>query len=424
MHAYSIIEECNKAKIPINANNCIIEFNLSTGNVLSFGGIRKGEFEGNPDIAGVGVFRAFMVLSIFVSAMGVFLAIKYPVPNYASMVLIRPPRKPNRYLTAMEWSNTFHVVVDDVILSSADTQLLLILAFGAAYYSTAQCSISLYHYIIAYHMVLVGMLTSVLAFVLVRSPFKSFLSSLARLAIMIFCEIVMLLSLGLIESKPVKENELQANTPGNGQKDSFLILPAYCLLDSSIDPVSNLTDEQRQHLTNTGHRRDIIHQIYVIAGMLVLLVFIPLVIGFWKYTQRHVKAADAALFPNHTEDQNATAKVRFFLSSFIKGIMWGLCLGFIIWNWITIVNLRNWIDTNDWLNKEKGNPERGLEGIGQLAPLAALGAGCFTFSNGLWEIIKTKSLFKYLGGDYSNSHERLTDDSFELQPMAPQTSRV
>jgi hypothetical protein len=91
----SIIQECRKAGIAFNASSCIIEFN-STGHVVSFGGIKSGEFNGDPDIAGAGVsilainllgvssnkvsrwikvFRAFMLLSIFVTAMGIILAI-------------------------------------------------------------------------------------------------------------------------------------------------------------------------------------------------------------------------------------------------------------------------------------------------------------------------------------------------------------
>jgi hypothetical protein len=40
--------------INITAANCTIEFD-SSGNVVSFAGVGKGEFEADPDIAGYGV---------------------------------------------------------------------------------------------------------------------------------------------------------------------------------------------------------------------------------------------------------------------------------------------------------------------------------------------------------------------------------
>lgn len=146
----------------------------------------------------------------------------------------------------MKYSEKVHDLVDDLVLSSADAQLILIIAFGASFYSISQCSVLLYHYYVAFHIVLVGLVTSVLAFVLVRSPYKSYFSSLARIVLfgISIATLLQTKDVRMLEDNDVAA--MQGHLPTETQKDSLIILPAYCILERSVNPFFNLTDDQKR----------------------------------------------------------------------------------------------------------------------------------------------------------------------------------
>ncbi|KAH8587902.1 hypothetical protein B0O99DRAFT_601274 [Bisporella sp. PMI_857] len=411
----SIIQECRKAGIAFNASSCIIEFN-STGHVVSFGGIKSGEFNGDPDIAGAGVFRAFMLLSIFVTAMGIILAIA----RGASFVCSYKERKQYKYVHSVEWSNTCHVILDNFILSSADTQLLLVLAFGFAFYSTSQCEISLYHYFVTYHMALVGLATSILAFILARNPFRSFFSSIVRLAAIGFCLIPLLSNLGIPEVKNPEIQKALKKIPKVSQKDSLLILPAYCVLEASNNPFSDLTTNQKEHLNNTGRMRHVrAHNILLlVVWSLTSLAFI--LTCFWNYGEYDDENTEEAGDPDAgLKSQDIEDKNKLIFRSVARITVWVICIYVIIWNWINIGNLRKWIDRGDWLNKDNGgNPESKLQGIGQIAPLAALSAGAIAFLDGVWDKAKERRCCRFFNQDLKDERRSQRINKFiELQPL-------
>ncbi|KAK4127810.1 hypothetical protein N657DRAFT_228740 [Parathielavia appendiculata] len=143
----------------------------------------------------------------------------------------------------MRYCNKLHDLVDDLILSYADAQLLLLLTFGGVFYSTYQCSVSLYHCFVAFHMGLVGLATSILVLVLVRIAHQPYLSSLARVAILGACiygmdtTTVMELEAREDGSPQNKVEAVQGWTPVDGQVDDFILLPAYCILeDFKVNP--------------------------------------------------------------------------------------------------------------------------------------------------------------------------------------------
>jgi hypothetical protein len=109
----------------------------------------------------------------------------------------------------------------------------------------------------------------------------------------------------------------------------------------------------------------------------------------------------------------------------VKGLIWACSVVLILWNWITIVTLRRWVHRSGWLNKEEGNPENEVRGIGQLAPLVALGTVGFTLLNGVWAVVKGYSLFSHCNGeDDDNGRRSAAGNSFQMQPVAnwPSTS--
>ena len=67
---YSVTNGCTAKDAGFTAAKCAIEFDPS-GQVKSFGGIQRGQFEGDPDIAGQGVLLAFLIPGCIVCFLGI-----------------------------------------------------------------------------------------------------------------------------------------------------------------------------------------------------------------------------------------------------------------------------------------------------------------------------------------------------------------
>jgi hypothetical protein len=297
------------------------------------------------------------------------------------------------------------------VLASADTQLLLILAFGLSFYATSQCSISLYHYLVAHHIVLVGLATSVQAFVVVRSPLKVLVTSIARLVVMSICLAQLFAIKGAIAS--LKPNLAKGQTgvldtiPSRGQQESLLLLPAYCILHESFNPFLNLTSFQAEKLRNKGIQRGAVSQNYIILMLIALLMLVLLSATIQKCWRRDKPVREK------------WEKRLFWIKTAIKFSGFMTCLVLTIFNWIIILRLRNWMNQNEWLNDDPSNPENGVKGFGQYAPLASLGTVFVTLFNGLSGGLLKKWSWLYRGDDDFEDNDdgkSVSSDSFEMLP--------
>jgi hypothetical protein len=430
----STLETCYKRGINITVANCKIEFD-SSDNVVSFAGVGEGEFEADPDIAGEGVSKlpslrgpspALLLTTrdadlrclhisqccsvclghhtgvhalVAVGAMSgqeVSPSHGFTVGIKSFLTLVIFSSHQELYIRSTKGSNKIHSVVDDFILSCADTQLLLILAVGGSFYSTTQCNISLYHYYVAVHMVLLGLTTSILAFILVRSPYKSFLSALARIVIFGISIGTLIRSTKMTESDFTDVPAVQSKLPNKGQWDSLIIAPAYCILENSVNPFFNLTESQQDHLTHTGLTRDVKKQcIALLAASVITLIATSseLVVNYRRGVERSPQQPGTRHTPSAVHEMGTSW---FAVFRVIKAVIWIISVVLIIMNWITIITLRRWVDKSKWLDSEGGNPEKDVRGVGQLAPLVALGVAGFTFLNGVWSYIGRCRCFKYV----------------------------
>ncbi|KAK4188583.1 hypothetical protein QBC35DRAFT_189365 [Podospora australis] len=356
---HSIIQVCQLNGKSITKDKCTIEFDES-GSVRSFGGMRERGFEGDPDIAGKGVVTAFMVLGIIVCAMGFYRAClrglelwKSNLPT--SLSFIKPT---DRHLKG----------VDDLILNCTDGQLLLIVAFIASYDASSQCEISLYHNLVAIHIIMAGLCTALLSFVLVQRPHVYYLSSLARLGLFAF---------GLFNLFTLTENfgfkMIHGRLPDPSQEDSLILLPAYCTIEAELNPLPDLTPKQQRLLYPTGPSRDIMPPFIIISGIYMFTAAIT------------IGATWLATWYRRFLPLFGIGKCARF---YIKMGVWITCTCLIIWNWVVISSLRRWVGRSKWLEQEGKWAENDIKGFGQMGPLVALGTIGFTLLNGIWELIR------------------------------------
>lgn len=263
-------------------------------------------------------------------------------------------------------------------------------------------------------MVLVGLATSVLAFILVRSPYKWFLSALARIIIFGICIGTLIRSTKMTESDFTDVPAVQNQVPNKGQWDSLIIAPAYCILENAVNPFFNLTESQQKHLTHTGSRRDVKSQcIILLAASALTLVATSVELALSNRTGRK---QDSRQRGSRVTPSTVLEMLTGWFPIFrlIKFLIWALSTILIIWNWITIIPLRRWVDKSEWLNKEDGNPEKHIEGVGQLAPVVALGVVGFTLLNGLWTCVEDSHWVKYVAVKEDEDDSSSRRESVEL----------
>ena len=237
-------------------------------------------------------------------------------------------------------------------------------------------------------MLLMGLLTSVLSYTLAHSFSRSYVTLLCR-AFLFWVDFF-----GL--TRTLDNNHFEADAaflrwvPGNNQTDSIIVLPAFCLLEGSFDPLQDLVPEQRLHLTNNGVYRATDFQIKVICslgGVTFGVAILCILAYIWNNTCGSDKHHRAAMI-----EKKEWPKWTIFLWAVVRVVSWFVCTGFIIWNWIAIAHLRSWVNGSDWLQLEDGlNPEYTIKSIGQLAPLVALGTIGLTFTNSFRILTKTET---------------------------------
>ena len=152
--------------------------------------------------------------------------------------------------------------------------------------------------------------------------------------------------------------------PSANQTDSVILLPAYCLLDPSLDPLRNLSSTQQAYLAPQGSAAIIAVQLVCIGTVAGLaFTFAILYNGFYLWH----RMLHGRIYRVRLWSQVTLCKILFKLGA------WDVCFAFAMWNLFTINALRNWINASIWLQRDDGvNPEHVIQGLGQVAPLVAL----------------------------------------------------
>jgi hypothetical protein len=248
-----------------------------------------------------------------------------------------------------------HGLLDPIILSSCDAQILLIFAYGISFKLSFQCSISAYHYNIVVYIIFANCSTFTLAVIFVRNYFKNFVTGMLRLIAMI---VILAVYSHVLQSQSANFAPFEV-VPEKGTSDSVLFLPAICLLDteSSASQDYNLSKLTR----NFQFLLDMIFAWAVIAQA------IPPIRRMMDRRRLDPKAIDI-------KKSRGISLRRALAFVLMKLILCFFPFLYIRLAWSNIMKLRIWVDKSGWMDKTEGNPEFDNLGIGQLAPLVALAA--------------------------------------------------
>ena len=242
-----------------------------------------------------------------------------------------------------------HKLLDPIILSGSDAQVLLILAYGISFHLSFKCSISAYHYNVVLHVIFAGCATFTLSILFVHKYFENLITAGLRLITMI----IILSVYGTFLRIQSASFDMYRIIPDKGTSDSILFLPAICLLDAG--PSTPGDDSQQANPNDI--MRNLTYLLNTFFATAVMIHAIPPI--SYKLKLRVKKGLTI----------KATCGVVA-----VKTMLCIVLLVLIGLEWSTIMQLRNWVDASGWMNKDDGNPEMDTMGIGQLVPLMALAA--------------------------------------------------
>ncbi|KAK3401693.1 hypothetical protein B0T20DRAFT_450676 [Sordaria brevicollis] len=389
MGAYTSVEQClEHYGVTIN---CSVVYAPDNQTVISVGGNRPGEFNPDPDIAGIGILGAFVVITGF----ALLIAFLHVLWHYAKLIKLK------KRLTAEEkenkrWQLSIGGFFEMLIISCSDQQIFT----GAAYAITMRfakaCSISAYHYNVISNMLLLTCATHLLTLLVSKHywehPWVAGIRTVATA--LLYLATGILLS---TQAAPGSELAFPTQVPKDDEKWSTLLLPAACFQGSAAQFGSTLQQSfQGAGLFKVGDR---------ITGwtpfvILVLYYVLANIVTIGRVVRAgRENGGRREKFCKWLVDIIGQKKLKWV--NRIGGQIYGVYLlaGLAIAGYTMassseyIAMLRRWVDRSGWIQLFDGtNSENDPKSFGQLVPLLMMTLTVFTFLQMLSEAITIRKL--------------------------------
>ncbi|KAM5355040.1 hypothetical protein ACJ41O_001686 [Fusarium nematophilum] len=419
--------------------NCTIDYEDNDKQIIrALGDIRKGEFEGDADIAGIGIFATFigvtsfaLTLSFIVVVMGMVKHRIFPFQRCGEGFVLTPGIAPPR---PKKIKPGFSEILQGMVLSCSDAQIFT----GAAYALTLRyfrgCVITAYHYNIVANLMLLTCATHLMAITVVRDYWE-----FAWLAVLrVICKTGVFLVTGLLLSNQNANlgEVFPTKIPQHDDTRSPLFLAAACFqsnetqLQKTLEKSLSADGAKDAFLfSSPGNRIEgwnkflIILLWYTVAVVMEIAMFIRrgnrrdyngirkrMINAFWRVSVRTFKrttekvfkkkgqpvqenqatptpitrADRAGTFPDETSDERAKRYLKwvghYVLTVYYLGGI-GICMWTVAESGKYVAGLRDWVQGSGWLepNEYGLNPENDATSFGQLVPIFTSALVLFTF---------------------------------------------
>ncbi|KAG4026892.1 hypothetical protein MFRU_035g00440 [Monilinia fructicola] len=397
----------------VSKDLCQTHHNISfTCNITSdefVAGTTQGKFEGNADIAGVGVLAAFFAISsiaLITSACYLYTQTTQGQLTGAGGLLKRGSvvGRPVKTITLFS-------IMENIILSCSDQQIFTSGAYAITLRWAQCCRISAYHYNIVGNMMLMGCATHLLSMIIVSDYWKGRSIALLRTSLIIILYIFTGVILANQNTKSGPNTVLwPSGVPNRNETNSTMILPAACFLsgDFSFADTLNSTFASEKSLETAVF--DSTPGNHVVGWNLYILMLLFYIISF---------LADIARAGcNRYKPVDTQHRSRWFGPRMI------LCASALLNSFNYIRNLRNWMDASGWIQPDIGgkNPENDPTTFGQMVPILMTLMTLFTLIQDLSEKRVQERENKKDSDVNPQSFELLPHMETESQPPTPYAS--
>ncbi|KAI0010095.1 hypothetical protein F4779DRAFT_627406 [Xylariaceae sp. FL0662B] len=358
-----------------------------------------GEFQGDPDIAGIGI------LSVFVGVTGFAVALSFVDVAWQAYKVWRL----HRTYTKEEKEKKGHVsaseILETLVLGCSDQQVVT----GAAYALTLRywrgCTISAYHYNIVANMMLLTCATHLLSVTIVRNYWKYPL--LAALRVICITGVFIVTGLLMTNQNADVNIPFPTGVPSGSQSDSLLFLPAACFQserNTATETFRESTATAKNFFIDTVYKstpRNLIQgwNWYVIILLFYGAAIIAEVLRFFRRGSHRPgwRARVGKKFRHWIGLASPLRKViqNLFLAYLIAGV--GISCAAVILSTRYIFDLRRWVDESGWI--EDDNPENDATSFGQLVPIFSSALIIFSLCQVLSEKITRHHNRKHAGDE-------------------------
>ncbi|KAI1104821.1 hypothetical protein F4804DRAFT_173116 [Jackrogersella minutella] len=350
----------------------------------SIGGYTRGQFPGDPDIAGIGILGVFVAVTSFAIAASITSIIWQFAKTYHFKVTYTEEQKAER-----QTRTSFSDILEMLILACSDQQMFT----GAAYALTLRywrgCTISAYHYNIVANMMLLTCATHLISVTIVRNYWKFPWLAFLRVVSITFVFIVT----GLLMTNQNADTDLPFPTgvPNANETDSPIFLAAACF-QTDGHTVSNTFKELTSNAQtffkdniadSTPNNKIQGWNLYILTLLFYGAATIAELIRFFRRgtSRPGLRAKVAHQFRRCCGLGTPLRKIveSVFLFYLAAGV--GLSCAVTIISTSYIFRLRQWVDKSGWMQLANNqNPENDAKSFGQLVPIFSSALIVFSFA--------------------------------------------
>ncbi|GAB1315533.1 TRP C-terminal domain-containing protein [Madurella fahalii] len=356
--------------------NCSITLSSDGSEVVGLGESTPGRFQGDPDIAGIGVLGAFISVTVFALFMSIVSTLWWSTKNIF---------KPELRLTRQEkeqkdWKLSISGILESLIATCSDQQVFTGGAYAITLRYAKACTVSAYHYNVVANILLVTCATHLMAATVSRHYWEHLYVGALR---MVVTTLVFIITGVLLSNQGSGSLGFPTEVPLFTETSSLMLLPAACFQSGDF-----LFGDEIERTLQAGSLDAFFGgQIHGWTNFLVMFLFylVAVFISLGRLIRRGIGQKGwrntFATSLEKTFPPLFRAK-RFFYALF--GLY--LAAGIAISCWTVIVaglyvfQLRRWVDQSIWIDRSRNtNPENDPSTFGQLVPMLLMSLTVFTF---------------------------------------------
>ncbi|KAK4175076.1 hypothetical protein QBC36DRAFT_332259 [Triangularia setosa] len=360
--------------------NCTYNVTHDNNVLLYLGESTKGEFEGDPDIAGIGVLGAFLA----VTTISVVLATASAFWWISKNVLHWKLRATKEEKALRKRKASISSILEALIISCSDQQIFTGGAYAITLRYAKACTVSAYHYNIVSNILLVTCATHLMAVTVSSNYWEHRFVGGLRLVV---TSLVYVITGILLSNRGEPDLGFPTQVPANEETYSFMLLPAACFQTDGIRLGTELDKSFRVGSANEFFNGQVHGWTQFI--IMFLFYFLAAVVSVGRLIRRgkdhNGKRTRFIVWFKQTLNPFFQWK-RFFYIFFGLYLLAGIAVS--SWTVVTsalyVFALRRWVHGSGWMKAiDVEIPGRIAENdpstFGQLVPVLLISLTLFTF---------------------------------------------
>ncbi|KAI0846511.1 hypothetical protein F5Y00DRAFT_271966 [Daldinia vernicosa] len=352
--------------------------------ITRIGSYTKGQFPGDPDIAGIGILAVFVAVTSLAIITGTVSIIWKLAKRFHWKTTYSEKQKKQR-----QHNTSFSDVLETLVLACSDQQVFTGAAFALTLRYWRGCTISAYHYNIVANMMLLTCATHLISVTIVRNYWK--FPWLAALRVLSITAVFAVTGLLMTNQNADVKMPFPTSIPYANETESPIFLPAACFQggnDTIIDTIEETTSNAHAFFKNnisqsTSRIKIQGWNLYII----ILLFYGAAIIAELVRLIRRSKSRPGwrGRVGNQFRKCGSLGTTARKISQWVSTIY--LLAGIILSYGVTVISaryifeLRKWVDRSGWIALQNNeNPENDAKSFGQMVPILSSALIVFSFA--------------------------------------------